>query len=344
MTLNLVAGGSGYFGELLVKQLAQTGAQVRVFDLNRPGDEIAPFCDFVQGDVRDAQAVDRALQGVDRVYHNVAQVPLAKDRSLFWSVNYDGTRQLLDAAHRHRVTKFIYTSSSAVFGVPKSNPVTEQTVPRPAEEYGRAKLAGEKLCADFAAQGLDASIIRPRTILGHARLGIFQILFEWLHGGYNIPLMGSGDNVYQFVHADDLASACIAAAERPGAETFNIGAAQFGTMKESLTALIAHAGTGSKLRPLPASLLELTMNVTSSLGLSPLGPYHALMYGRSMYFDISKAKTLLGWQPRYSNIEMLCESYDWYVRNRQQVLGADAKSAHSSAVKQRILGAVKYFI
>ena len=93
--------------------------------------------EFVAGDIRDRDAIARACADVDVVYHNVAQVPLAKDRTLFWSVNYDGTENLLAAARTAGVRKVVHTSSSAVFGVPRRNPVDETTEPTPMEEYGR---------------------------------------------------------------------------------------------------------------------------------------------------------------------------------------------------------------
>src|SRR6185295_5166737 len=195
------------------------------------------------------------------------------------------------------VRKVVYVSSSAVFGVPKSNPVNEKTEPSPGEAYGRAKLEGEKLCAHYSKEGLDVTIIRPRTIMGHGRLGIFQILFEWIREGYNVPVLGRGDNLYQFVHADDLAEACILAAGRPGPAVYNCGAERFGSMREVLEQLCAHAGTGSKVRSVPMKPAVAFMRLTSALGMSPLGAYHALVYGRSLYFDISKAKRELGWQP-----------------------------------------------
>jgi dTDP-D-glucose 4,6-dehydratase len=83
------------------------------------------------------------------------------------------------------------------------------------------------------------------------------------------------------------------------------------------------------------------MNVTSRLGLSPLGAYHALMYGRSMYFDITKAQQLLGWQPEYSNEQMFVDSYEWYLAHRDEVLAAKHQSHHRSAVRQGVLAAVK---
>jgi nucleoside-diphosphate-sugar epimerase len=274
----------------------------------------------------------------------VAQVPLAKDRHLFRSVNIGGTENLLQAAKAARVRKVIYVSSSAVFGAPKSNPVTEDTQPAPGEAYGQAKFAAEMICRTYATGGLDVTIIRPRTIMGHGRLGIFQILFEWIREGHNVPVLGRGDNVYQFVHADDLAEACILAAARPGATVYHCGAAKFGTMRETLEALCAHAKSGSGVRSVPLLPAVLFMKFTSALGLSPLGPYHALMYGRSLWFDITKAQHELGWQPRFSNADMFTQSYDWYLANRERVLTTSGASHHRSAVKQGVLALAKHIL
>ena len=339
----LITGGSGYFGSLLVRKLLERGYDCRVFDLNDAADRPAAV-GFVQGDVRDPVAVRRACEGMQLVFHNVAQVPLARDRALFESVNVGGTKVLLEAARLASVRKVVHTSSSAVFGAPKTNPVTEETPPTPGEAYGRAKYAAEDLCRAEAARGLDVTIIRPRTILGHGRLGIFQILFEWIRAGANVPVLGRGDNRYQFVHADDLAEACILAAERPGPGLYNVGTDRFGTMRESLEALCARAGTGSRVRSVPMRPAVWAMKLTSALGLTPLGPYHALMYGRSLYFDISRARDELGWRPRWSNVDMFIESYEWYLKHREDVLRRSAGSHHRSAVRQGALALVKWLL
>ena len=340
--ISLVTGGSGYFGELLGKMLHERGGRLRVFDINPPS-YAHPNLEFMRGDIRDPEAVATACADMDVVYHNVAQVPLAKDKALFWSVNRDGTRNLVEAALKARVKKFIYTSSSAVFGVPLANPVTEDTPPSPAEDYGRAKLAGEEICQDAARRGLDVSIIRPRTILGHGRLGVVQILFDWIERGLDIPVIGGGRNPYQFVHSDDLASASIAAAQRPGGATYNIGAKDFGTMRELLQAVIDHAGSKSRIKSIPMGPTEFAANLASAVGLSPLGPYHSLMYGRSMWFDISKAERELGYAPKYSNARMIIESYDWYQANKASLAGPNL-SHHKSPVKQQILAILPFLL
>lgn len=341
--LALITGGSGYFGSLLRNCLRERGQAVRVFDLN-DADDRREDVEFVRGDIRDAPSVTVACAGCDVVYHCVAQVPLAKDKRLFNSVNVTGTEHLLRAAAQAKVRKVIYVSSTAVFGAPKTNPITEKTPPTPHEAYGRTKLEGEKLCHRSAEAGLDVTIIRPKTIIGHGRLGIFQILFEWIREGYNVPVLGRGDNLYQFLHADDLAEACILAAARPGSTIYNCGTDRFGTMREVLTHLCAHAGTGSRVKSVPMAPAVLVMKLTSALGLSPLRPYHILMYGRSLYFDITKAQTELGWKPRYSNDEMFVQSYEWYLKNREAVLRGSGASHHRSAVKQGILNLVKHVL
>ena len=78
------------------------------------------------------------------------------------------------------------------------------------------------------------------------------------------------------------------------------------------------------------------------MGWSPLGPYHALMYGRSLYFDITKAQKELEWKPRFSNNEMFVQSYDWYLQNRDATLRAHGASHHRSAVNQGVLSLVKH--
>jgi nucleoside-diphosphate-sugar epimerase len=338
----LITGGCGYFGDLLAAHLLKAGHSVRVLDLSA-AEPPREGVDYRRADILDRDAVSAACAGMEWVFHNVAQVPLAKDRALFWSVNREGTRILLEAAAAARVRKVVYTSSSAVYGRPRANPVTEETVPSPLEDYGRAKLAGESLCREHAAQGLDVTIIRPRTILGHGRLGIFQILFEWVFQGVNIPVLGRGDNRYQFVHADDLAQACLLAAARSGPASYNCGAERFGTMREALEELCRHARTGSTVKSVPKAPFLALMRLSSALGLSPLGPYH-VMYGSELFFDIGKAARELGWKPRYSNFEMIMESYNWYVQNRDRVLSTAGSSAHRSAVSPGALSLLRYLL
>ena len=339
MSAVLVTGGSGYFGSLLVHRLVATGHHVRVFDLH-DADDRPGAVEFVAGDIRDPVAVRTAVDGVDVVMNNVAQVPLAKDPHLLRSVNVDGTRRLLDASADAGVTKVVHTSSSAVFGVPETNPVLPSTVPSPMEAYGHAKLAAEWACLDAARDGLDVSIVRPRTILGHGRLGIFGILFDWIADGDDPIVLGDGTNRYQFVHSDDLADVCMLAGDHEGPGIFNVGTDRFGTMRETLEALCAHAGTGATVRSLPAGAASTAMAISARLGLTPFAPYHWLMYSKSMWFDLEHLQDELGWTPTWSTDDMFAQSYDWFLANRDAADDATA-SHHRRSARQGALQLIK---
>ena len=337
--LSLVTGGSGYFGSLLVALLRRQGRQVRVLDLVDADDRPADV-EFLAGDIRSAADVRAAVDGVDVVYHNVAQVPLAKDKALFDSVNVGGTNTLLTQCEDAGVAKVVYTSSSAVFGVPASNPVYPDTPPTPVEAYGQAKYEGELLCRAALSRGLDVSIVRPRTILGLGRLGIFGILFDWIADGAAVPVLGSGNNIYQFVHANDLARACILAGERSGPGIYNIGAEEFGTMREAVEHLCDYAGTGAHVRSVPIGPTSKAMQATAALGLTPFGPYHWIMYSKELWFDLSAAKSELGWSAAYSTDMAFRDSYDWFLQNRGALSGAHA-SHHRSPARQGVLKVAK---
>jgi nucleoside-diphosphate-sugar epimerase len=248
---------------------------------------------------------------------------------------------VLLAARDRGVAKVVHTSSSAIFGIPDHNPVTEDTPGRPLEAYGKAKLEAELLCRDAAGTGVDVSIVRPRTILGHGRLGIIAVLFEFVAEGAPVYVLGRGHNRYQFVHANDLADACLRAADREKPAVYNIGAAEFGTMRETLQALVDHAGTGSRVRSLPAGVARAAMRVAAGVGAAPFAPYHWLLYAESLWFDTTRARTELGWAPRHSNASAVIESYDWFLAHRDDP-GATERSHHQSPVKLGLLEIFKH--
>src|SRR5436190_671083 len=193
---------------------------------------------------------------------------------------------------------------------------------------------------DAIAAGLDVTVVRPRTVLGHGRLGVMALLFEFVADGAPVFLLGRGSNRYQLVHANDLADACLRAGDRPGPSVYNVGALEFGTMRETLQALVDHAQTGSRLRSLPVAPARIAMRSLASLNLVPFAPYHWLLYSESLYFDVTKARTELNWEPRHSNASMVIESYEWFLAHRDDSDG-ESRSHHQSPVRPGLLRALK---
>lgn len=341
MAMHLVTGGSGFLGSHVVRRLRAEGEGVRVLDVIDSPDR-PPGTEFVACDIRDRRGVRDAMKGVRFVHHNVALVPLAKAGPEFRDVNVDGTRIAANAALDARVRLFVHMSSSAVFGIPGACPITGDTPPAPVEAYGRAKLAAEQEVQAAGRKGLPSLILRPRTILGPGRLGIFQILFEWIRDNRNIYVVGNGDNPFQFVHVDDLVTAALLGAENERQGVFNIGADRYSTLREDLHTTIRHAGSTSRVVGLPVGLTVPVLKVLDALRICPLAPWHYLTYHKPFFFDLSDAIKQLGWRPRHSNVETMIQAYDWYIEHESQAGRAGARSIHRDPVKQGVLRLLKW--
>lgn len=341
--MNLVTGGSGFFGIHLVQRLLDSGEEVRVFDIAESEIErIDKSIDLVQKDIRDYSAVYEACRGVDVVYHTAAVLPIARAGARYREINIEGTRNVLEASLKRGVSKVVHISTSAVYyGAPEKAPIDENSELHPLGSYGRAKFEAEQLCRKYREDfGLDVSIIRPRPIVGPGRLGIFQILFDWLKDGKNIYILGSGNNRFQFISTSDLAEVCLLAANKAGGGDFNIGAEKFSTLREDLEALAAHAGTGSRVVSINATLARYTLKLLDMLKLSPIVEWHYKTYDKDFFFDITKAKKLLGWVPIDSNVDMLIRTYDWYLQHYKQ-LESRLGTSHRYSLRQRVLRLLK---
>lgn len=338
---HLVTGGSGFLGNLIARRLAERGEEVAILDIWE--DPTRPkSIEFIKCDINNRQGVREAMRGVDIVHHNVALVPLTKAGDNFWKVNVEGSRVAAEEAAKAGVKSFIHMSSSALYGVPDTCPITADTPLEPIEIYGRAKLAGEQVVRKVCEQeNINLIVIRPRTILGEGRLGIFQILFEWIKEGRNVYCIGSGNGGFQFVHALDLMDAYMLALDSGRAGVYNVGTDRFGTLREGLESLIQFAGTKSKVKSLPEKLTIGTLELLDRFGLSPLAPWHYLTYHKPFYFDVSNLVDM-GWRPKYSNDEMFRESYEWFCKNYdKRKATSDEASAHRKPVKESVLWLVK---
>jgi nucleoside-diphosphate-sugar epimerase len=281
------------------------------------------------------------MQGVTHVHHNVALVPLAKAGRRYWTVNVEGTRAALEEARRAGVRMFAHMSSSAVFGAPVRMPITNDTPRKPIEIYGEAKKAAEDLVIKAQADGMKASVIRPRTVVGNGRLGIFEILFDWIRDSANIYIIGKGDNLFQFIHVEDIAEASIQSCLKEIPGIFNVGTDKFGTLREDLEYLCRHANTGSNVKSLPVGLAVGSLRMLDKIGLSPLSPWHYLTYHKSFYFDAEPTYAALGFRPHYGNRELLASSYDWFIRNFDATRIKTDASIHKKPVRQGILKVLK---
>lgn len=341
-----ITGGAGFLGYHCCNELADRFDEIRVIDLAPLQPEEYPdHVVYVAGDVRDAETMNRTLEGCDMLIHAAAALPLWKPRDIM-STNVQGTEVTMQAALENGVQRVVEVSSTAVYGVPRKHPIMEDDPMVGVGAYGQSKIDAERICDGYRERGLCICTIRPKTFIGTGRLGVFQILFDWVESGKKIPVIGSGKNRYQLLEVEDLVTAIylgLTEPEQKANDVFNVGAVQFGTVLEDLGAMCQDAGTGARVMPTPAWLVKPLLEVAWQLRLSPL---YKWVYGtadKDSFVSTEKIQTMLGWQPKFSNAEALIRAYQWYLDHKHELAGAEGVT-HRVAWKQGILSLVKRFM
>jgi nucleoside-diphosphate-sugar epimerase len=294
-------------GGWVVRRLSELGRPVTGVDLRpTPGGTVA--------DVRDRQAMGRALAGARAVVHCAAALPSYPAEQIE-SVIVAGTRTVLAAARDAGVERVVHISSTAVYGLPGVVPTTEEYPREPVDAYGAAKAAAEQDCERYRAGGWCVPVLRPKTFLGPGRMGLFAMLFEWASDARHFPILGRGEARIQMCAVADLIDCVITVLDAdPGIanDTFNVAAARFGTLREDFQAVLDAAGHGKRVISIPIWPTLPTLRLLQRLHLSPV-------YGRLLhklladsYVSIDKAHDRLGFTPRYSNQDALLETYHWW--------------------------------
>lgn len=342
----LITGGAGFFGLHMTKKAVAEKEDITLLDIAEYDEtEYEKSVKLVRGDVRDTEIMDKLISETDVIIHAAAALPLESREEIF-STNVDGTRSVLELALKHKVKRVVFISSTAVYGLPDHHPLFETDQMVGVGPYGEAKIQGEALCREFRKKGLYITIIRPKTFIGTHRLGVFQILFDWVDGGHKIPTIGDGTNKYQLLEVDDLANACFLSYSHKGDDAndvFNVGTKTQMVVNDYLGGLLTHAKSGSRLLHVPAWLVIPALTLFEWLHLSPL---YKWVYGTAhtdSFISVDKARSVLGWEPEYSEKEALIRSYDWYIENKNSIATASGTS-HRVPWAQGILGIIKKFL
>lgn len=341
----LITGGAGFLGINLVRYLLKKGYRVISFDIaDFDYADVKDQIVSIKGDIRNKKAIDKAMNGVDIVVHCAAALPLYKAEEIY-SIDIDGTRNVLKAAEKHSIKRVVHISSTAVYGIKTKNPTSEDDALVGVGPYGIAKIESEKIGEEFRERGMCVPILRPKSFIGPERLGVFALLYDWAKNGLKFPMIGNGKNQYQLLDVEDLCDAIYLSMTLPASkanDTYNIGAKKFSTMKEDYQVVLDKAGFGKKIVGFPASPMVLTLRLLEKLHLSPIYKWVYETAFRDSVVSITKAEKKLGFKPKYSNKDALLRNYAWYLKNEQYFKNTSGVS-HRVPWKQGILSIAKLF-
>lgn len=342
----LITGGGGFLGLHLSSYLHKKGFALTLVDIRRFNKkEYIEKEKLVVCDVRNKKKLDALINGQDIVIHAAAALPLWKRRDIY-TTNVDGTKNVLELAKKHKVKRVIFISSTAVYGVPKKHPIIETDPRVGVGAYGESKILAENFCFQAMEEGLNVTILRPKTFVGTGRLGVFEILFDWIYDGKRIPVIGKGNNRYQLLDVDDLVEAiylfCLQNKNSYN-DAFNIGAEKFVTVRKDLGELFNFTRSGSTIFPTPAFFVKRALWFFEKIKVSPLYQWVYDTADKDSFVSIDKIKKTLNWRPKYSNSQALVKSYRWYLKNYNEIKSKTSGVTHTVGWKQGILKLFKYF-
>ena len=340
----LITGGAGFLGINLVRFLLDKGHKIRSIDIEEFDYPEKSKIEAILGDVRDVDALHKAMQDIDVVIHCAAALPLYKKEDIF-STNLVGTTNVLEVAKNNNIERVIHISSTAVYGIPDHHPLKEDDEFVGVGPYGETKVLAEKECIKYRKMGMCVPIIRPKSFIGPERLGVFALFYDWAKDGHSFPMIGNGKNRYQLMDVEDFCGAiylCATLNRNLVNDVFNIGAKEFTTMREDYQAVLDRAGFEKKIVGLPARPIIFILRFLELLKLSPLYKWVYETASKDSFVSIEKAENILGWHPKYSNKEALVRNYEWYLENMNNFKEGSGVS-HRVPWKQGILGIAKRF-
>ena len=318
----LVTGGAGFTGSCLSKQLCEQGYEVKALVRDKKkGAKVLDGYDIemVEGDITDTNSVERAVNGVGKVFHIAAAFRVAGIADqVYWDVNVGGTEKLLDISLRNNVEKFVLCSTVGVHGNIKDGPADETYRFSPGDIYQETKAAAEVKALSFGRKhGLPVTVIRPCPIYGPGDLRLLKLYR--LANRKVVPVLGSGKIYFHMVYVEDLARAFILAsdAEAANGEVFIVGGSD-ALMLDDLIDLIAKQLDNNPLKiHIPAKpfqwLGHLCERVCIPMGIEPpIYRRRVDFFTKSRLFDITKARALLNYSPEVSLAEGIRNTANWY--------------------------------
>ena len=340
----LITGATGFLGSHVVGEFLKNGHTVVGTDRDDFYfmEHLSREIELHKFDIRDIVSKAYLFKGIDVVIHCAGALHDSPPQEIY-AVNLGGTKSVLELCILNQIPKFIYCSSTVVYGYFEHKPpVFEDSPLAPQHPYAISKVECEKIAQEYRKKGINTCIVRPKSFTGTGRFGVFQLLCDWISHGSRIPIIGNGTNRFQLLCVSDLAEGIYQMAVLPIVnETINLGADKYRTVKEDVGDLLIYANTGSTLLCIPSSPVKIALTIIEKLKLTQLWSWHYKTADRDSYVDISKAVKLINWKPRQSNLDILIETYDWYIANIKNFESKVGIGHHGVIWRERLLSFVR---
>jgi nucleoside-diphosphate-sugar epimerase len=317
----LVTGATGFTGGHLCHRLIAEGEHVVALAL--PGQNVESLqsigVQIVWGDLTQRESLTPALRGAGIVYH-IAAVYREENipKSRFWDVNVEGTRNLLEVAKESGIKRFVHCSTVGVQGEIDNPPAREDAPYRPGDYYQQSKMEGELLALDFFRnRGLPGTVFRPVGIYGPGDTRFLK-MFRFIQKG-KFRMFGSGEVLYHLTYIDDLVEGILLIGQTPGieGEIFTLAGETYTTLNEWASILAEVLNVSLSSRHYPVWPLWMAGAICESI-CRPIR-IHPPIYRRRVdffikdrAFDITKAKTRLGYRPKVDLRNGLTRTAAWY--------------------------------
>ncbi len=320
----LVTGGKGFLGSHLVAGLVKDGEDVRIFAHKHPdtGKRELAEENVIWGDIRDQNAVEKAINGVDKVIHLVSNFRKGgSDKNEAYAINVKGTENVLNASLKFGVTRLVHCSTIGVHGNVRSIPADEETAFNPGDLYQETKLIAERHVWDFHKKtGLPISVIRPISMFGPGDFRMLK-LFRMIKKGRFI-VVGDGKALFQPAYIDDVVRGFLQCLDNNKAigEVFIIGGEEYIPLNELFRLIAEELGVSAPKLKVPLGPVLLLAVICEKIfipfGIEP--PLHrrrVSFFQNNRAFSVEKAKRILGYSSKVSLKEGIRRTIQWYETN-----------------------------
>tara|TARA_B100000989_G_scaffold147894_1_gene110178 strand:+ start:1431 stop:2426 length:996 start_codon:yes stop_codon:yes gene_type:complete len=300
----LIIGANGFFGNQLQKLFLKKKIKFFPSDISLKNESYL--------DIRDLVSIKNffSKNKITIVINCSCEPATSKSKRKLWDTNVRGNQNLIKACEEFKIKKYIYISTSAIWVKNYKKSIKEDEEYCPVENYGNSKVQAEK---DIKKSNLiNWTIFRVPMIVSKDRLGILSLLFDLILSNKKIPLLESGKNILQFLHAEDLSNCIYLSLNANEKSIYNLGSEEKISLKDLVEKLILNSNSKSKIISIKDFGVTKTLSFLNKLNLSPLNIYHLNMLKYSLTLNSDKIYKNYNYKPEIKTSDMILEALQNY--------------------------------